>query len=108
MALNFWRITMNAKEYIKKYELDTQTEFNREEFKDDLSVDFARILSKSRNSDESITREQFNRGVGIIRHLWEDIRKKCKKELGEGTWKYLYAVVIIPMKKELFENNKQK
>ena len=98
---------MNAKEYIEKYGLDDQAEFNREEFKDDLSVDFAKMLNKLRNSDKTVTRQQFNKGVGMIRHLWEDIRNRCKEELTEGTWKYLYAVVIVPMKVELFRNNKE-
>jgi hypothetical protein len=93
---------MKPKEYIKKYKLDVQEQFNHNNFIVDLTADFMAVIEYLASTN-NFNYNRFKIVIKEIRQKFDGISNKAKgKGLPESLWKYFYATVIIKVKNELF------
>ena len=88
-----------TKYYVKKYKLDIDNKFNRQEFIKEFRNDFNELLIVG-NARGTI--KGFNNAVHAIRAKWDGIHNKTVGGLPDKLWNYFYATEIITLKKELF------
>ena len=99
---------MKPKEYVRKYKLNIDDNFNHNEFINDFTHDFLSLIELCRTSkDWNYTK--FKNCMSQIRDKWDRIHRKTNGQLPEKLWKYFYATIVGPMRdKEFPDWNKKK
>lgn len=90
---------MKTKQYVKKYELDKDDNFNHKDFIEDFTSDFIDLINES---DASSSYGKFVRVINTMKEKWWNINKKTVGQLPDSLWKYFYAAVVIAKRDELF------
>ena len=95
---------MKTKEYVKKYQLNVDDNFNHKDFMVDFTNDFNEMLSNAKIDGDY---GKFKRLVDDIKKKWSNINNKTLGQLPEKLWSYFYASVIITHKDEMFPHLKK-
>lgn len=95
---------MTTKEYIVKYSLNKGTNFNRNEFIRDLSVDFMTLLEIGKARENL---KGFNNAITAIKHKFDAINNKTRGDISK-MWNYFFATVIVKIREQLFPQQMQK
>jgi hypothetical protein len=94
---------MKPLQYVQKYNLNTNSNFNHSEFIQDLTTDFLTLLEISKTSTGKYVLAGFENTVRAIRQKWDGISNKTiGVGLPDKLWNYFYATVIVKMRQELF------
>lgn len=96
---------MKTKEYVEKYKLNIDDQFDHNEFVIDLRNDFIILLEVGKAYERW---HGFQNAVNAIRSKWDGINNKTKGQLPESLWKYFYASVICEMRESLFPEQVRK
>lgn len=92
--------------YVKKYEMETTIHFNREEFHKDFVKDFETLLDGYKTNG-ILTYIKFKYATQEMRRKFDQIGAKIGKPLPETIWRYFWAIVVAPMRTELFPKVKK-
>lgn len=95
---------MKPLHYVRKYGLDKSTNFDHNEFIQDLTTDFLTLLEVGKTASGKYVLAGFENTVRAIRQKWDSISNKTSGELPDKLWNYFYATVICKMREELFPN----
>lgn len=90
---------MKPLDYVKKYKLDVNDNFNHSEFVEDLKEDFTALLEVGKGFERL---KGFENAVGAIRMKWDGINNKTRGQLPDKLWNYFYATVIAKSREKLF------
>jgi hypothetical protein len=93
---------MKTKEYVKKYNLQSNKPFNHSHFVEDLTLDFMAQLELGRKGDGSYNIKGYENAINGIRQKWEGIHNKTIPGLPEKLWRYFYATVLAKIRNEMF------
>jgi hypothetical protein len=90
---------MKPKEYVKKYKLDVDDNFDHNQFMEDFKFDFIALLEVGKGMERS---KGFENTVRAVRMKWDSINNKTRGQLPEKLWGYFYATTVAKMREELF------
>lgn len=86
---------MKTLEYVRKYNLMQNAQFDHSSFIFDLAVDFEALLQYQKEKASEFTLAIFEQTVKQIRQKWDSISNKTAGELPESLWGYFYATVVV-------------
>jgi hypothetical protein len=90
---------MKTREYVKKYKLNEDDNFDHAKFIADFTIDFQVMLS---NANIGKDYGRFRRLVNDVKKKWSNINNKTAGQLPEKLWGYFYGSTIMSCKDELF------
>lgn len=98
---------MTAKEYIDRFRMDQENyEFNRQEFINQLRIDFLESIHRHENYDNKVDTLEYKYFREIVKEFQDKFDKisRLKKvgNLSPGLWKAFFASVIVPYRKEKY------
>lgn len=100
---------MKTKDYIDKYELDRNDQFDHKSFTADLTNEFFSLLEVGKNKEGQLNIKGYENAINCIRRKWDAINNKTVGQLPEKLWSFFFATVIAKMREELFpEQMKQR
>lgn len=89
---------MKPKDFIEKYNISSGWRNSIQKgFLNDLTEELISFLELYKAKDNI---KGFDNSVKVIRMKWDAISNKISYGLPEGVWRYFYATVIVPMRKE--------
>lgn len=91
---------MKPKDYIKKYKLDTSSNFDHRQLVADLTFDFTTLIEYHQQYNWNFSK--FNLCVSDIRSKFDAINIKTGNKLDEKLWKYFYATVVVRSRDAMF------
>ncbi len=93
---------MKTKQYVKKYNLDTKTKFNREHFIEDMKYEFFDMFNNTSKSMHKVPR--FDKTLNDLKRKWDGVfnRSIIDYETSERFWSYFYAKEVVPFRESLF------
>lgn len=99
---------MKAKEFVKKYHIDSSTHFDRDNFVEDMKYELVHLFNESYQSIHPVKR--FERVVEDLKRKWDAIfnRSILSYEDAEKFWKFFYATEIINFRNLLFPDKEWK
>jgi len=104
---------LKPREYINKYDLDSSSRFNRDEFISDIETDYLvfldPLLQLFGKDPRKCTVPKFETVTTTIRAKWDGIFNKSilDKDTSDKFWRYFYATVIVKYRDKMFPNFKE-
>jgi len=93
---------MKTKQYVKKYNLDIKTIFNRKRFVEDMKYEFYDMFNNTSKGMHAVPR--FDKTLDDLKRKWDGVfnRSIIDYETSEKFWNYFYATEVIPFRNSLF------
>ena len=94
---------MKAKEYVKKYKLESSKHFDRNSFCKDMELEFLDLFKETNKSIPPLPR--FEKVVNDLKGKWDSVFRRTdfiSYEEAEKFWNYFFATSIIKIRTELF------